>query len=937
MSRGCSVFTTTPRAPSLAMDFDDDIDDEALANFDLNAATAKSSLAMRRACGKDADASPVALKRRKVEQLETHTGAHASAGDASALDASLRKYYGLSFRPGQREVITAALAGRDTCVFWSTGSGKSLCYSLAALHSGKISVVVSPLISLMNDQCIGLNNTVGAVCGKDVAVFLGSAQMDAHAERRVFEGEYKIVFVTPEKLTASTSFINGLKRMVEQDDSIGLLAIDEAHCISSWGHDFRQSYTQLNMLREQLPTVPIMALTATAVNFVRNDIMKILGLNNPFVASNSVDRPNLRISVTRKVDFGKDLQQICERIGGRDGAVPTIVYCATIAEVVKLCGALKQRLGDSVVQMYHGSMPNEDRRESHLAFLTSRSPVIVATTAFGMGIDKGDVRRIIHHGAPKTMEEYYQQIGRAGRDGMDSNVTLMFADNDFTRYSSDFYTKDLTPEAARTQQNSTDMLKAFVNDRETCRRVLIMRHFEEKPPFTRCDASCDNCARSALGQDVLRRNFAIEARPIFLTLKFAGGSMTMTKFLRTITNSKESEPLAPWQREAINAALLAAKNHTPGSTSTEFFKEMMAILSQTGLVSERIVKGGYSTYSVYALTSDAQQFCTQSPPALILPTPETVMNAERELKDKLDAIKKKLFDGGVDTSQIPAHELERGSGEIIDAELAWMNKLAYYRSTGNERRADALLALLKKIEAWRDERAVALGMAPAAVLKSFLCKKIAYVLPRSVEALRAVGVRVTGVEELSKVINDAAEEFLPPPASVNASGNELRFGTITPREPWAFAVYKPRKAPKAAGGGMLKPNWELSYDRFTAGEHIEAIALTQPNDKAIQPATVFGHLMEALQHGKTVDLDRAFASLQPEHRLTTEDCQRFAERQASLGFDVRTSPEYAAKDFAQGLVPDIPSADKPPEVRALEAAVYGKIRTWVALRRCGAL
>eukprot|EP00223_Ostreococcus_mediterraneus_P009308 CAMPEP_0179620010 /NCGR_PEP_ID=MMETSP0932-20121108/452_1 /TAXON_ID=548131 ORGANISM="Ostreococcus mediterraneus, Strain clade-D-RCC2596" /NCGR_SAMPLE_ID=MMETSP0932 /ASSEMBLY_ACC=CAM_ASM_000582 /LENGTH=207 /DNA_ID=CAMNT_0021489007 /DNA_START=138 /DNA_END=757 /DNA_ORIENTATION=+ len=207
----------------------------------------------------------------------------------------------------------------------------------------------------------------------------------------------------------------------------------------------------------------------------------------------------------------------------------------------------------------------------------------------------------------------------------------------------------------------------------------------------------------------------------------------MTKFLRTITNSKESEPLAPWQREAINAALLAAKNHTSGSTSTEFFKEMMDILSQMGYVSERIVKGGYSTYSVYALTSDAQQFCTQSPPALILPTPETVMNAERELKDKLDAIKKKLFDGGVDTSQIPAHELERGSGEIIDAELEWMNKLAYYRSTGNERRADAL------------------------------CKKIAYVLPRSVEALRAVGVRVTGVEELSKVINDAAEEFLPPP------------------------------------------------------------------------------------------------------------------------------------------------------------------------------
>ena len=917
------------------MNFDDDIGDDALANFDLNTAVAESSPAMRRAHG--TAAAPPAHKRQKME-LEKRTFAVPTDDVAhdSALDESLQKYYGLTFRPGQRDVITAALAGRDTCVFWSTGSGKSLCYALAALHSGKISVVVSPLISLMNDQCIGLNNTVGAVCGKDVAVFLGSAQLDANAERRVFDGEYKIVFVTPEKLTASTSFINGLKRMVEQNDAIGLLAIDEAHCISSWGHDFRESYTQLNMLREALPKVPIMALTATAVNFVRNDIMKILGLKNPFVASNSVDRPNLRISVTRKTDFGKDLDAICEQIGGRAGAVPTIVYCATIAEVVKLCGALKQRLGDSVVQMYHGSMSNVDRQESHVAFLTSRSPVIVATTAFGMGLDKGDVRRIIHHGAPKTMEEYYQQIGRAGRDGIDSNVTLMFADNDFTRYSSDFYTKDLTPEAARTQQQSTDALKSFAHDRDTCRRVLIMRHFEETPSFTRCDASCDNCARSALGLDVLRRNFAREVLPIFLTLKYAGGSLTMTKFLRTISGLKDSESLFPNQRKAIDDARLAA-NLQPGSTTTEFYKEMMAILSRTGLVSERIVKGAYSTYSVYALAAEAHQFCTCSPPPLILPTPEAVMNAERELKVKLEAIKKKLLDGGVDTSQIPAHELERGSGEVIDTELEWMRKLAYYRSIGNEQRADALLALLKKIEAWRDERAVALGMAPATVLKSFLCKKIAYVLPRSVEALRAVGVRVTGVEGLSKVINDAAEEFLPTTTTVMSTDDELRMGTFTPSEPWAFAVYKPRKAPKAAGGGTLKPNWELSYDRFTAGEHIEAIALTQPNDKAIQPATVFGHLMEALQHGKTVNLDRAFGSLQPEHRLTKRDCQFFAERQASRGFDVRLSAEYAAKDFAEGLVPDIPSSDKPPEARAREAAVYTKIRTWVALRRCGAL
>jgi len=920
------------------MNFDDDIDDDDLANLDM------TFIAKRNASPPpwtSAVESTSTVKRPKTTDA-ADVGAGVSAREASALDHSLEKYYGLRFRPGQREVIEAALSGRDACVFWSTGSGKSLCYALTALHSNRVSVVVSPLISLMNDQCIGLNNTVGAVCERDVAVFLGSAQTDAHAERRVFEGEYKIVFVTPEKLTASSFFLDGLKRMAEKG-AIGLLAIDEAHCISSWGHDFRPSYSQLKMLREALPKVPIMALTATAVSFVRRDIMNILQLRDPYVATNSVDRANLRISVTRKVDFGKDLDAMCEQIRERGKVVPTIVYCSTIAEVVTLCGALKQRLGDSTVQMYHGSMANVDRQEAHMAFLTSRSPVIVATTAFGMGIDKGDVRRIIHHGAPKTMEEYYQQIGRAGRDGVDSCVTLMYADNDFSRYASDFYTKDLSPEAVQTQLQSTNALKSFAHDRDTCRRALIMRHFEETPKFERCEATCDNCARSSLGADVLRRNFALEALPIFLTLRFAkmsaNMSVPMTKFLATITGSTSSDAvkLAPIQRKAIDDA----RSHPglqPGSSTKEFYKELLSALVRVGLVCENVVKGAYSTYSVYDLTRDALQFCTPAPPPLILPTLETVMSAERELKKKCEAIKQQLRDGGVDTTNIPAHELERGSGDIIDTELEWIRKLAYYRSSGNEKRADAMLALLSEIERWRDERAVVLGMAPAAVLTSHLCKKIAYVLPRSAEALRAVGVRVTGVEQLSKVINIFAEEMRPTIATAGASAftasAPLRLGTFQPRKAWSFAVYKSRKA---SGGGFLKPSWELSYDRFTAGEHIEAIALTQPNAaKPIQPATVFNHLMEALTHGRTVDVDRALDSLPPDHRLTKDDCAFFAERQSTRGFDVRETENYVAKDFASGFV-DETIGEKSLEDRAREAAAYTKIRTWVALRRAGAV
>ncbi len=184
--------------------------------------------------------------------------------NSNSLEDTLANYYGYNFRAGQRDVISAALAGQDTCVFWSTGSGKSLCYTLTAMHSDKLTVVISPLISLMQDQVTGLNNTVGATLGKDVAVFLGSSQMDGTAERRVFEGQYKIVFATPEKATGRDGFVNGLKCMAQQD-KLGLLAIDEAHCISQWGHDFRPAFKGLCVLREQLPSVPIMALTATGV------------------------------------------------------------------------------------------------------------------------------------------------------------------------------------------------------------------------------------------------------------------------------------------------------------------------------------------------------------------------------------------------------------------------------------------------------------------------------------------------------------------------------------------------------------------------------------------------------------------------------------------------------------------------------------------------
>ena len=919
----------------LASELFDDDDERALAAAlaDVERRRGSSTSASKRARETDENEAPPVegSTTRAVKATRTTLGdddARSLGDDDARLLETLERRTGLTkFRPGQLDVVREASRGRDCCVYWSTGSGKSLPYQMVAYSSGKTTVVVSPLISLMQDQVTALNNTVGRG-EREVAVFLGSAQIDARADARALEGAYEIVYCTPEKLTANDSFLNGLRRMADAG-KIGLFAIDEAHCISAWGHDFRESYSQLSVLRERVPSVPIMALTATAVRFVREDIAKILRLNDPFVSSNSVDRPNLHIDVQRRTDFGRDLDVICKHILSLEDkrVLPSIVYCATIAEVVRVAGALQNRLGERNVRMYHGQMSPPDRKDAHMAFLTSKSPCIVATTAFGMGIDKPDVRFIGHFGAPKTMEEYYQQIGRAGRDGLRSKVTLLFADHEFSRYSSEFYTKDLkTVEARDAQLKSTNALKTYALDRETCRRVMILNHFGEKAPFARCGGTCDNCTRVERGgEENARRDLAKECRPIFLALRYVGSQPT-SKLLDYVMGKdpKTGRKLQPWQRDAI---LAARKSLPPACATKDFCKEMLSLLSREKILFEKIVKGAHATYPVYDLTPAAVSFLQDPPPQLMLLAPESVVAAERARAQKVEEVKKTLHAGGVDISCIPQHELAVGHGEMIDAELDWMRRLEASRGTP---RHDALVDLLAKIENWRDERAQQLGMAPAAVLSASLCKKIAYSQPRSVEALRAVGVRVTGVETLSDIIAAATPTAEPTP---EASGDVLSFGTIANPQRWDLAEYKPKKGP---GGTMKKPNWEVSYDAFQlSGEHIEAIAVrAQP--KSIQPATVFNHLLEALTHGRTLDYDRAIASIPPSHRLTRADVTTFSDRQRLRRLpDPRVDRAPPQRAYLDGVVRDSPPSGKSETERAADAAWFAKIRAFFALRRAG--
>ena len=331
-------------------------------------------------------------------------------------------------------------------------------YQIPPLYrKGQVCFVVSPLISLMQDQVLHLNNTVG--CEKDVATFLGSSQIDSSVLTRVFQGEFSIVFLTPEYVCAGGG--QGFcSQVLKSKLKVCCIAIDEAHCVSNWGHDFRPSYRNLNVFRKYLPDVPIVALTATATPRVRQDIQTSLGLSrdNTFISIRSFDRPNLKLEIRQKCSLSQDFEWLVKRyvvLELHESTTTTtkttnryatksnnvgsaIVYCSTRKESEKVCMYLKSSLPDVYVSNYHAGLNHEARRLAHLDFKTGKCKIICATTAFGMGIDKADIRLVVHRSTPAVLEEYYQQIGRAGRDGLPSECVLFYKSSDLMMYKSPY-------------------------------------------------------------------------------------------------------------------------------------------------------------------------------------------------------------------------------------------------------------------------------------------------------------------------------------------------------------------------------------------------------------------------------------------------------------------------------------------------------------------
>lgn len=390
--------------------------------------------------------------------------------------ALLKKHFGFStFRAHQREIVEDTVAGRDVFAVLPTGGGKSLCYQLPAMARPGLTVVVSPLIALMKDQ-------VDALTAAGIpATFLNSSLAAGESRPRLrglHAGEYRLLYVAPERLMLA-GFLEDLKRW-----QVALFAIDEAHCISEWGHDFRPEYRQLASLRSEFESVPMMALTATATERVRADIIGQLHLREPRVYIASFNRPNLNYRVSAKSGA---YDQVRAFVKGR-AREAGILYVQSRKSAESL--AAKLRLDGIPAVAYHAGLDAAERSRNQEAFLRDEVRVVCATIAFGMGINKPNVRFVIHYDLPKNIEGYYQETGRAGRDGLPSDCLLLFSPGDVQKYMQFI---DEKPDPAE-QAMAREQLRQMVHYAESsvCRRVELLRYFGETYESQSCGA-CDNC------------------------------------------------------------------------------------------------------------------------------------------------------------------------------------------------------------------------------------------------------------------------------------------------------------------------------------------------------------------------------------------------------------------------------------------------------------
>jgi len=439
----------------------------------------------------------------------------------------LKKYFGYdSFRLMQEEIVNNILLGNDTLVLMPTGGGKSICYQLPALKLDGITLVISPLISLMKDQVDSLKSK--GIPAEFINSTLGIDEL-ADIKFRILTGKIKLLYIAPERLKLK-SFEDFLKMI-----NVSLIAIDEAHCISEWGHDFRPDYGNLSNLREILPGVPIIALTATATKKVQKDICSQLSFSDSKIFFSSFDRSNLYLRVMKKQKTFEKLLILLKK--HKDES--SIIYCFSRKEAERISEKLKEKGFNALP--YHAGLDNEHRKLTQDYFIKGKINIVVATIAFGMGIDKSNVRLVVHYNFPKTLEGYYQEIGRAGRDGLKSECVLFYSRGDMFKH--EFFVKQIENEDFK--NFARRKLESVMNycESKVCRRKILLRYFGEDFPKDNCN-SCDICLKEK----------DIEIKSISKKIDFSSDSKLFEKLRllrRKLAEEKGFSPFIIFNDEAL--------------------------------------------------------------------------------------------------------------------------------------------------------------------------------------------------------------------------------------------------------------------------------------------------------------------------------------------------------------------------------------------------
>ncbi|EEF42467.1 ATP-dependent DNA helicase Q-like 2 [Ricinus communis] len=449
-----------------------------------------------------------------------------------------------SYRPNQREIVNAVMSGRDVLVIMAAGGGKSLCYQLPAILRDGVSLVISPLISLIQDQVMGLK-ALGIPAYKLTSTTSKEDEKFIYKALEKGEEMLKILYVTPEKVSKSKRFMSKLEKCHHRGH-LSIIAIDEAHCCSQWGHDFRPDYKNLGILKIQFPNVPVLALTATATQKVQYDLMEMLHIPKCVRFVSTVNRPNLFYMVREKSSVGKVvIDEIAEFIReSYPNNESGIVYCFSRKECEQVAADLRER-GISA-DYYHADMDVNAREKVHMRWSQNKLQVIVGTVAFGMGINKPDVRFVIHHSLSKSMETYYQESGRAGRDGAPSECVLFFRPGDVPRQSSMVFYENSG------LQNLYDIVR-YCQSKRTCRRSAFFRHFSE--PLQDCNGMCDNCAFS---NEVMEVDVTSHAKTMVSLLQDMHDNdqrLTMLQLVDKVKN-KHKELGADLKREEIEQLVI---------------------------------------------------------------------------------------------------------------------------------------------------------------------------------------------------------------------------------------------------------------------------------------------------------------------------------------------------------------------------------------------